>query len=168
MATYKARAISLKTSPFAEADKLVTLFTRQQGKVSAIAKGARRVPSSLGGRVEPFTFADYFIARGRNLDIISQAEVLETFQFVREQEMLLPSAVYMLKLVDSGTAMGQPYSELFDLLLFSLKKFKGEQNPREIAKDFERDFVILEGLFKEGIDPQYTLSDHLGKDLRTW
>ena len=48
MAFYKTRAISLKTAPFAEADKLVTLFTRDHGKIRAIAKGARRVPSRLG------------------------------------------------------------------------------------------------------------------------
>ncbi|MBU0502515.1 MAG: recombination protein O N-terminal domain-containing protein, partial [Candidatus Margulisbacteria bacterium] len=54
MATYKTCAISIKTAPFAEADKLVTLFTERYGKVKAIAKGARRIPSRLGGRVETF------------------------------------------------------------------------------------------------------------------
>ncbi len=97
MASYKTRAISLRTAPFAEADKLVTLFTRDHGRIRAIAKGARRVPSRLGGRVEPFTYAEYFIAKGRSLDIISQCEVIETFQRLRESPQALPAGLYMLK-----------------------------------------------------------------------
>ncbi len=168
MASYKTRAISLKTAPFAEADKLVTLFTRDHGKIRAIAKGARRVPSRLGGRVETFTFADYFIARGRNLDIISQCQVIETFQQIRKNSETLYCGFYMLKLVNSGTAEGQPYPELFDLLLRSLVNLKSCQHTRRLAKTFEKEFAMLEGIFQKGLDPQYILSEHLGKDLRSW
>ncbi|MFH1683412.1 MAG: DNA repair protein RecO [Candidatus Margulisiibacteriota bacterium] len=168
MATYKTKAISIRTKPFMEADKMVTLFTRDHGKIRAIAKGARRVPSRLGGRVETFTYADYFIAKGRNLDIISQCQVIETFQKVRETPETLPSGLYMLKLVDSGTAEGQPYPELFDLLLQSLLMLKKGQDSKKVAKDFEKEFVIIEGIHREGIDPQYTLSEHVGKDLSSW
>lgn len=168
MASYKTRAISLKTAPFAEADKLVTLFTREHGKIRAIAKGARRVPSRFGGRVEPFTYADYFIAKGRNLDIVSQCQVIETFQRVREDPEKIYAGLYMLKLVNSGTADGQHYPELFDLLLESLLKLKKGQHAKRMAKEFEKKFVELEGIYREGIDPQYTLSEHVGKDLRKW
>jgi DNA repair protein RecO (recombination protein O) len=168
MAAYKTRAISLKTAPFAEADKMVTLFTRAHGKIRAIAKGARRVPSRFGGRVEPLTYADCFIAKGRNLDILSQCQVIETFQKLREDPALLPSALYMIKLVNSGTVEGQHHPELFDLLLESMMRLKKGQNGRRVAKDFEREFVKLEGIFQEGVDPQHALSEHVGRDLRQW
>jgi DNA repair protein RecO (recombination protein O) len=168
MASYKTRAISLKTAPFAEADKLVTLFTREHGKIKAIAKGARRVPSRLGGRVETFTYADYFVANGRSLDIISECQVIETFQPVREDPKALPAGLYMLKLVNAGTVEGQPHPELFDLLLHSLFRLKKGQSARGVAKDFEKEFVVLEGIFREGVDPQYSLSEHVEKDLRKW
>jgi len=168
MASYKTRAISLRTAPFAEADKLITLFTRDHGKIKAIAKGARRVPSRLGGRVETFTYADYFIANGRSLDIISQCQVIETFQRVREDPKALPAGLYILKLVDSGTVEGQHYPELFDLLLQSLFRLRSGQSAKRVAKDFEREFVVLEGIFREGVDPQYSLGEHLERDLRKW
>jgi DNA repair protein RecO (recombination protein O) len=172
MASYKTRAISLKTAPFAEADKLVTLFTRENGKIRAIAKGARRVPSRFGGRVETFSYADYFIASGRSLDIISQCQIIETFQRVREGPKSLPAGLYMLKLVDSGTVEGQHNPELFDLLLKYLFKLKSptdiKWNAKDMAKEFEKEFVILEGIFKEGIDPKYSISEHIGKDMRSW
>ena len=168
MAAYKTRAISLKTAPFAESDKMVTLFTREQGKIRAIAKGARRVPSRFGGRVETFTYGDYFIAKGRSLDIVSQCQVIETFQKLREDPALLPAGIYMLKLIHCGTVEGQHNPELFDLLLRSLLRLKLERNGKMIARDFEKEFVILEGIHREGIDPQYVLSEHLNSDLRQW
>jgi DNA repair protein RecO (recombination protein O) len=168
MTAYKTRAISLKTVPFAEADKLATLFTREHGKIKAIAKGARRVPSRFGGRVETFTYADYFIAQGRSLDIISQCQVIESFQKIRENSQALPAGLYLLKLVNSGTAEGQVYIELFDLLLQSLTQLKNKQDARRVVKDFLHGFVMIEGIFKEGIDPQYSLSEHIGEDFRKW
>jgi len=147
---------------------MVTLFTRDHGKIRAIAKGARRVPSRFGGRVETFTYADYFIAKGRSLDIVSQCQVLESFQRLREDSERLYSGLYMIKLVNSGTADGQRYPELFDLLLAALLGLKNGAKARKAAKAFEKEFVMLEGIYREGINPQHSLSEHIGKDLRSW
>ena len=118
--------------------------------------------------MEPFTYADYFIAKGRSLDIISQCQVIETFQWLREAPKYLYAGLYMLKLVNSGTVEGQQHPELFDLLLVSLLKLREQLNPKKIAKEFEKEYVMLEGIYREGIDPQYILSEHFGKDLRSW
>jgi DNA repair protein RecO (recombination protein O) len=168
MPAYRAKAISLKSSPFAEADKLVTLFSREQGKLRAVAKSARRIPSRLGGRVETFTYADYFIARCKSLDIISQCEVLETFQSVRDDASALNVGLYFLKLVDAGTAEGQCNPELFDLLLKGLLRLKMKEPPRTVERRFERAFMKIEGIYREGIEPKYYLSEHVGVDLTRW
>jgi len=168
MSAYKARAISLKTAPFAEADKMVTLFTREHGKIRAIAKGARRVPSRLGGRVESFTYSDLYIAKGRSLDIISQCEVMESFQALRNEAETLKVGLYLLKLVDAGTSEGQHHPELFDLLLKGLLTLKQKIDPRRIELRFEKAFLRLEGIYREGIEPKYVLSEHMGVDLRKW
>lgn len=168
MSTYKTKAISLKTAPFAEADKLVTLFTREHGKIKVLAKSARKVPSRFGGRVETFTYADYFIAKGKSLDIISQCEVLETFQSIRDDPRALPAGLYFLKLIDAGTVEGQRNPELFDLLLKALLALKAKKNPRIVEIGFEKAFMQREGIYREGIEPKYYLSEHTGMDLRKW
>ncbi|MFH1826789.1 MAG: DNA repair protein RecO [bacterium] len=176
MATYKTRAISLKTSPFAEADKLVTLFTRERGKVRALAKGARRVPSRFGGRVETLTYSDLLIVSCRSIDIISQCQVLESFQSVREDSQTLYPGLYMLKLVNSGTSDGQYYPELFDLLLSYLLRLKDGKmegwrdggTGRKIVKEFVREFVKIEGIHQMGMDPLAVLGEHLERDLSIW
>ncbi|MBN3033721.1 MAG: DNA repair protein RecO [Candidatus Saganbacteria bacterium] len=168
MPAYKAKAISLKTAPFAEADKLVTLFSREHGKIRVVAKSARRVPSRLGGRIETFTYADLLIARGRSLDIISQCEVLESFQSLRDGPETLRVGLYLLKLVSAGTVEGQQHPELFDLLLKALLTLKQKVDPRKLALRFEKAFLRLEGIYREGSEPKYALSEHTGVDLRSW
>lgn len=168
MPTYKTKAISLKAASFAEADKLVTLFTREYGKIKVVAKSARRVPSRLGGRVEALTYLDCFIAKGKSLDILSQCEVLESFQSVRNDSEALKTALYFLKLVKAGTVEGQTHPELFDLLLLALIKLKEKINPARLALRFEKAFLRLEGIDREGIEPGYILSEHTGVDLTKW
>jgi DNA repair protein RecO (recombination protein O) len=167
MASYKTLAITLKTAPFAEADKLVTLFSRDFGKIRVIAKGARKVPSRFGGRVETFTYADYFIAKGRSLDIISQCQIVESFQKLRESEKLT-AGLYVLKLVNSGTAEGQQHPELFDLLVETLFRIKDEKMNKRAVLDFEADFAKLEGIYDEKVHPRDSLSQHMERDLRAW
>ena len=158
----------MKTAPFAEADKLVTFFSREYGKIRVIAKGARRVPSRLGGRVETFSYAEFIIAKGRSLDIVSQCEVIETFQSLRDDPNALNIGLYLLKLIDAGTVEGQRNPELFELLLMGLTALKQKKDPHLVEKRFERAFLKLEGIYREGMDNRYVLSEHTGVDLRAW
>jgi DNA repair protein RecO (recombination protein O) len=76
---YKAQAIVLKRINFSETDRILTLFTREYGKLSSIAKGARRSTSRLGAVTEPFAFSRLLLAVGQNLDVLTQGEVRAAF-----------------------------------------------------------------------------------------
>ena len=82
--TYRCEAITLSYTPLGEADLLVTMYTREQGKVRAVGKGARRSTSKLVGHLEPLTLVRMSMVQGRNMDIISQAEVVESFAALKE------------------------------------------------------------------------------------
>ncbi len=69
----------LRTHKLGEADRIVTMLTRQHGKVRAVAKGVRRTGSKFGARLEPFMVADVQLYEGRSLDIITQAESLGSY-----------------------------------------------------------------------------------------
>jgi DNA repair protein RecO (recombination protein O) len=69
----------LRTQKLGEADRIITLLTRQNGRVRAVAKGVRRTKSRFGGRLEPFTHVDVLIHPGRSLDVITQAEVIRAY-----------------------------------------------------------------------------------------
>ena len=79
VAVYRDTAVVLRVTKLGEADRIVTLLTRRQGRVRAVAKGVRRTKSRFGGRLEPFSHVDLQLYEGRNLDIVTQAETLDPF-----------------------------------------------------------------------------------------
>ncbi|MGI9156733.1 MAG: DNA repair protein RecO [Marmoricola sp.] len=79
MPLYSDDAIVLRTRKLAEADRIITLLTRQHGVVRAVARGVRRTSSKFGSRLEPFTHVDLQLAVGRNLDTVTQAVTRDPF-----------------------------------------------------------------------------------------
>src|ERR1700747_2597595 len=76
---YRDDGIVLRTQKLGEADRIITLLTRQNGRVRAVAKGVRRTKSRFGARLEPFTHVDVMLPPGRSLDVITQAEVIRPY-----------------------------------------------------------------------------------------
>ena len=79
MTVYRDSAVVLRVAKLGEADRIVTLLTRRNGRVRAVAKGIRRTRSKFGGRLEPFGHVDLQLYAGRNLDIVTQAVSLDQF-----------------------------------------------------------------------------------------
>jgi DNA repair protein RecO (recombination protein O) len=76
---YRDTAVVLRVHKLGEADRIVTLLTKQQGKVRAVAKGVRRTSSRFGARLEPFCHVDLQLYQGRSLDIITQVQTIDAF-----------------------------------------------------------------------------------------
>ena len=79
MPLYRDEAVILRTHKLGEADRIVTMLSRNNGKIRAVAKGVRRTASKFGARLEPFMVADVQLYEGRSLDIITQAETLASY-----------------------------------------------------------------------------------------
>jgi len=79
MSSYRAKAIILKAYKLGEADKIVKLYSQKNGLIDAVAKGARKIKSKFGGRLELFNFIDLELTSGKSLDIITSAEILKNF-----------------------------------------------------------------------------------------
>jgi DNA repair protein RecO (recombination protein O) len=77
--TYRDEAVVLRTHKLGEADRIVTMLSRQHGKIRAVAKGVRRTASKFGARLEPMMVADVQCYVGRSLDIVQQAESLGSY-----------------------------------------------------------------------------------------
>jgi len=79
MRLYRDRAVVLRQHKLGEADRIITLLTRDHGLVRAVAKGVRRTRSKFGARLEPFAHIDVQLHPGRNLDIVTQVVSLDAF-----------------------------------------------------------------------------------------
>jgi DNA repair protein RecO (recombination protein O) len=104
-----------------EADRIVTFYSRDVGKIRAVAKGVRRTTSRSAGHLEPFTLSDVMFAVGRELDVISQADTLEAFRAVREDLVLTTHAYYLAELVDLLTEDRMENRAVFDVLVDGLR-----------------------------------------------
>jgi DNA repair protein RecO (recombination protein O) len=98
--SFRVEAVVLRHSDWGEADRLLTLYTRELGKVRAIAKGVRKVTSRKGGHLEPFTRVKLQLARGRDLLIVTQADMIEPYLPLREDLVKTGYAAYAAELLD--------------------------------------------------------------------
>lgn len=128
----RTEAIVIKRVDFGEADKILTLYTPYMGKLRAVAKGVRRPTSKLGGHVELFTHSQLLVARGRNLDIVTQSETLHSFIRLREDLQRTGCACYVAELLDRLAADQVENQPVFTLVLETLRRLNEGRGP-EIA-----------------------------------
>lgn len=79
MPTYRDEGVVLRTHKLGEADRIITVLTRDHGKVRAVAHGVRRTSSKFGARLEPFSHVDLLLATGRALDVITEAVTIHAY-----------------------------------------------------------------------------------------
>jgi DNA repair protein RecO (recombination protein O) len=127
-----------------EADRIVTLFSRDEGKIRAVAKGVRRTMSRSAGHLEPFTLTDVLFAVGRELDVISQADTLEAFRTIRENLDLTTHAYYLAEVVDLLTEERMENRAVFDTLVDGLHNLGATPNSRLVLIVFH--LRLLEAL----------------------
>ncbi len=142
---YPAHAIVLRRINLGETDKILTLLTREKGKLSAVAKGARRPASRLVGATELFGHCRMLLAVGQNLDVVTQVEVRNAFPRIRNSLEKIAAASYMTELVDHFTEERLPHEEVFDLLLTGLTVLDALDDPGLIATAFTLQLLAASG-----------------------
>ena len=133
---YRTPAVILKRMDLGEADRIVTLFSRDEGKIRAVAKGVRRTTSRSAGHLEPFTLSDCLLAVGRELDVISQVDTVESFRVIRESLELSTHAYYLAEVVDLLTEDRQENRPVFDILVECLRALSVTPDPRLLLVAF--------------------------------
>jgi DNA repair protein RecO (recombination protein O) len=136
---YRAEGVVLRRQDFGEADRLTTIYTRNLGKLRLVAKGVRKPRSRKSGHLEPFTRVKLLIARGRQLDIITQAEAIETYPNIGSDLITLGHASYIVELLDRfSVEEREDNRQLYNLLLSSLDRLSsGEEEPWAVILFFE-------------------------------
>ena len=127
--SFRVTAIVLRQKEVGEADRILSLYTHEKGKLSAIAKGVRKIRSRKAGHLEPFTLVSLQLAAGRDLYIISQAEAQEMFTPLRTNLSLMGYASYIVELVDRFTYDGEENPAIFRLLKDSFTRLVGTHDP---------------------------------------
>jgi len=138
---YQAEAIVLKYREFGEADKVLTLYTMEYGKVRAVAKGIRRPGSKNSGHVDLLTHSQLMLAHGRNLDIVTQAQTIDAFLELKGDLDRLSCGLYVAELVDCFTEERMEGRVVFDLTLNTLHRLNEDLSPETVLRYFELHLV---------------------------
>ncbi len=145
MTLFRDRGVVLRTIRLGEADRIVTLMTEQHGKVRAVAKGVRRTKSKFGSRLEPLSHVALLGWQGRgDLDIVNQAEVIDTFRVVREDLDRMAVAMSMLEVVDQIGQERHGNPRLYEMLVGALTALEDRNSPM-VAPAFFLKVLTLEG-----------------------
>jgi DNA repair protein RecO (recombination protein O) len=153
-------AIVLKRHDYGEADRILTLYTRDSGKVRAIAKAVRRIASRKSGHIELFTHTDVLLAEGRSLDVLTQAQTIEPFAALREDLIRTTYAYHVAELVDRTIEDGEASPQIFELLRSTLDGLCRADDPSLVVRWFEVRFL---GML--GYRPQLFACVRCGRDL---
>jgi DNA repair protein RecO (recombination protein O) len=137
MRLYRDRAVVLRQHKLGEADRIVTLLTRDHGLVRAVAKGVRRTRSKFGARLEPFAHIDVQLHPGRNLDIVTQVVSLDAFATdIVSDYGRYTSACAMLETAERLAGEERaPAPELHRLTVGALRAVADGSRPRELLLD---------------------------------
>jgi DNA repair protein RecO (recombination protein O) len=147
MTTYLVTAINVGSFHLGEADKVLTLFSKERGIIKAVAKGARKPGTKTGGRADLLNVNKLMLARGRTFEIITQAESVETFPELRKDLSRLAYGLYYAELTQQfGVGLGEDTGPYFEYLLAGLTlQARAPHDPAWLCLQYELGLLDMLG-----------------------
>ncbi|MEO8327737.1 MAG: DNA repair protein RecO, partial [Nitrospirota bacterium] len=123
MPLLRTRAVIIRSQRWGDADRIVTLYSSDLGKIRGAARGARRRKSRFGGVLEPFGIVDVtlFQKTPDALGQISQIDLVKSFKSIREDLGVMAAAAKMVRMVEMITADRDPNPEMYSALVYGLE-----------------------------------------------
>lgn len=146
----KAEGIVVRTTDYGEANKILTVYTREAGKISIMARGAKKSKSRFTAVSQLFTYGYFLYRAGSGMGSLQQGDLIHSFRAVREDLTKTAYAVYLTELLDRLTEDKEPNNYLFEMMLHALKWMEEGKDPDIIARLFE-----MKMLYVAGCRPQF-------------
>ena len=141
---YNTEGVILRRRNLGEADSIFTVFSEDHGKFDAIARGVRKAKSRMRGHLEPLTRTRMLIARGRSLDVFTQAETVSSYRFLHDDLDRMAAGLYCLELVDRFTVEHAENPGVYGLLVATLEGLDAGAAPH-ILRFFEVQLLAATG-----------------------
>jgi DNA repair protein RecO (recombination protein O) len=145
---YRDTAVVLRTYKLGESDRIVVLLTEEHGKIRAVAKGVRKTNSKFGARLEPMSHVRLLLSQGRELDIVSQADSVETLRPMLQDLDHLTNGIAVLEAADQMTLDREPAPHLYRMVVGALRTI-GERSGPLVVPAFYWKLLAADGLRPE-------------------
>lgn len=157
---FKTEGVILARKNFGEADRILTIYTKDHGKISAIAKGVRRPRSKKAGHLELGNWCKVFVAKGKNIDLLTEVEVKRAFGIAEFAEKKANKIYHLLEIVDILTPHNQKNLRVFSLLVSFLKKTSKGEDFNLVSSAFKTKLLSTLGFFSS-----HNLKDSKAKNI---
>ncbi len=164
MAMYRAVGFVIKRADYGEGDRILTLFTQYQGKITTVAKGVRKSTSRKGGNVELFNLTRFQLAEGKSMDLIVEAEVEESYKSLRDNLHLISVVYQMIELIDQFVQEDQSNPQAYFLFKQTIEELN--KSPQEDRARATLVFFQINLLTMVGFKPELTACVKCGNKLR--
>jgi DNA repair protein RecO (recombination protein O) len=154
---YRDTGVVLRTYKLRESDRIVVIHTAEHGKVRAVAKGVRKTKSRFGARLEPMSHVRLLLYRGRELDIVSQAESVESLSPLLSSLDRVSQGLAVIEAVDQLSLEREPNPELYRMLVGVLRAIAERPSPVNVAAFYWK------LLAAEGVRPELDLCTRCGR-----
>ena len=149
--TYRCEGIVLKSTPVGEGALIATIYSREQGKLRARVRGARKPGGKMVGHVEPLCRVDFAMAVGKGglYDTVTQAQTLDVFPCLKSDLDGMAKGIYMAELVDGYGVEGQPNQQLYSHFLDCLHALDSQPSSQAPLRYFELHMLKSSGFMPE-------------------
>lgn len=165
---YSSEGIVLARRNYGEADRILVVYSKIFGKISLIAKGVRKPRSRKRGSLEVFSHIKFSAARGKNLDLMTETEVIDSFPLIRKDLKKVAVAYYFMEVIGRVTSEEEKNEEIYSLLTGYLGKLRGPTSLRSLKKDFIYHVLTILGFWpkdKRMDDPDYVLEEVVEREM---
>jgi DNA repair protein RecO (recombination protein O) len=149
LSLFRCEGIILRVRDFGEADRILTILSPDEGKFEAVARGARRTRSRHSGSTQQFSRGQFLVFRGRNIDTLSQVEMLPGFPSLTTVLEKMAYASYVAELIDRMTGERERSESLFSLALATFRALDEGSDPAMVTRAFEIKFMSEMGFQPE-------------------
>lgn len=172
MRSYKTEGIVIKRRNFGEADRILTVFTKRQGKIVVKAIGVRRINSRRSSHIELLNHSFLALHKGQSLPILTEVETIEDFSGIKKNLTKVGFAYHICELIDGLCAENQENKTVFALLLETLKRLSKEEDVADIIYGFEITLLINLGFyprmrFVQNLNTQVFIEQILERKLKS-
>jgi len=137
---------------FSEADRILSVFSKGHGRLSLLAKGVRRPSSRKRGHIEVFNRIKFQAVKGRGLDMMTEAEIIDSFEMVRKDLKKVALAYYFMEVIGRTIHEEEKNIELYGLLQDYLEKLKEDKKLLSLRKNFVYQALTILGFWPKGKD----------------
>lgn len=166
--SYSDEGIVLARRNYGEADRILSVYTKNHGRISYIAKGVRRPASRKRGHIEIFNQINFQAAHGRGIDLMTEAEIIDNFPEVRKSLKKVSLAYYFMEVIGRITHEGEKNEQLYSNILENLRILKSAKELKRLRLDFVLRLLTLLGYWPRGkplLSPDEKLEEVIERNI---